>query len=142
MLRKEEACLSIVIIISTTVFASTIVVTLTGFGSVDIAQGQVDDNTTSSSSLTPEQKDAICNPNNPLSNLNPVNTTESKICGIPVTVRAPISNMTTGAEAPTTGEETPPSASSIVPSANTTTGEETPPSTDLAPSAVPTPEEG
>jgi hypothetical protein len=136
MLKKEEACMSsIIIIISTTVFAATIVVTLTGFGSVDIAQGQVDDNTTSSSSLTPEQKDTICNPNNPLSNLNPVNTTESKICGIPVTVRPPISNMTTG-------EETPPSASSIVPSANTTTGTETPPSTDLAPSAVPTPEEG
>jgi hypothetical protein len=28
--------------------------------------------------LTPQQKDAICNPNNPLSKLNPVNTTESR----------------------------------------------------------------
>jgi hypothetical protein len=25
----------------------------------------------------------MCDPNNPLSNLNPVNTTESNICGIP-----------------------------------------------------------
>jgi hypothetical protein len=46
-----------------------------------IAQGQ--SNSTSSLSLTPEQKDAICNPDNPDSRLNPVNTTESKICGIP-----------------------------------------------------------
>jgi hypothetical protein len=110
MLRKET-CLSIIIIISAT-FAATMV-TLTGFGTVDIAQGQVNNST---SSLTPEQKAAICDPNNPSSNLNPVNTTESKICGIPATVRPPISNMTTG--------------------------EETPPSTDLAPSVVPTPEEG
>jgi hypothetical protein len=101
-------------------------VALTGFGSVDIAQGQVNNST---SSLTPEQKAAICDPNNPLSNLNPVNTTESKICGIPVTVRPPISNMTT-ADNTTTGTEAP------------TTGEEIPPSMDLAPSAVPTPEEG
>ena len=73
--------------------------------------------------LTPEQKDAICNPNNPLSKLNPVNTTESRICGIPKTWTR--SNMTTGEEAP---------------SANPSTGEEAPP-TDLAPSATPPPEE-
>ena len=83
--------------------------------------------------LTPQQKDAICNPNNPSSKLNPVNTTESRICGIPKTLHtnSTSSNMTTG-------EETPPSASSIAPSANTTTGmeTETPPS-NLAPSATP-----
>ena len=84
-------------------------------------------------------KAAICDPNNPLSKLNPVNTTESKICGIPVTIK-PRTNMTTantttGEEAPITGAEAPPSASSIAPSANTTTGEE-------APSVVPTPERG
>ena len=116
MLRKET-CLSIIVI--STVFAATMLA-LTEFGNFGIAQGQVDNST---SSLTPEQKAAICDPNNPSSNLNPVNTTESKICGIPVTVRPPISNTTTGEETPTTGEETPPSM-------------------DLAPSIVPTPEEG
>jgi hypothetical protein len=68
------------------------------------AQGQVDNSTSSlASSLTPEQKDAICNPNNPLSKLNPVNTTESHICGLPVTVKPSnmtTANTTTGAEAP------------------------------------------
>jgi hypothetical protein len=58
------------------------------------AQGQVDNSTSSlASSLTPEQKDAICNPNNPLSKLTPVNTTESHICGIPKTWHP--SNITT-----------------------------------------------
>jgi hypothetical protein len=87
---------------------------LTGFGIFGIAQGQAND-----TSLTPEQKDAICNPNNPASKLNPVNTTESMICGIPKTVKPHLSssNMTTGAEAPP----------------------EPPPSTSIAPSAVPPP---
>ena len=95
-------------ILMATILAVSVVVALTVFGKFRTAQGQVN----ITSSLTPEQKDAICNPNNPLSKLNPVNTTESKICGIPVTVKPRISNMT---------------------SANTTTGTETetPPSTDL-----------
>src|ERR671933_1991366 len=118
------------------------IVISTGFRSVGIAQGQ-GNMTEGNVTLTPEQKDAICNPNNPASKLNPVNTTESRICGIPKTLHtnSTSSNMTTG-EAPTTGEETPPSASSIAPSANTTTGmeTETPPS-NLAPSAAPPPEE-
>jgi hypothetical protein len=89
---------------------------LTGFGNFGIAQGQAND----TSELTPEQKDAICNPNNPASKLNPVNTTESRICGIPKTVKLHLSNMT---------------------SANTTTtGAEAPP-TNLAPSAAPPPGE-
>jgi hypothetical protein len=95
-------------ILMATILAVSVVVALTVFGKFRTAQGQVN----ITSSLTPEQKDAICNPNNSLSKLNPVNTTESKICGIPVTVKPRISNMT---------------------SANTTTGTETetPPSTDL-----------
>jgi cell division protein FtsN len=95
-------------IVMATILAVSVVVALTVFGKFRTAQGQVN----ITSSLTPEQKDAICNPNNPLSKLNPVNTTESKICGIPVTVKPRISNMT---------------------SPNTTTGTETetPPSTDL-----------
>ena len=65
------------------------------------AQGQVDNSTSSmASSLTPEQKDAICNPNNPLSMLKSVNTTESHICGIPKTSSSNITTTETGTEAP------------------------------------------
>ena len=65
------------------------------------------------STLTPEQKDAICNPNNPTAKLSPVNTTESKICGIPKTVKPHLtsSNMTTGAQAPPSTSPPPPAAS-------------------------------
>jgi hypothetical protein len=115
----------------------------TGFGRVGIARGQGNltngNMTVGNMTLTPEQKDAICNPNNPLSKLNPVNTTESRICGIPKTlhINATSSNMTTG-EAPTAAEEAPPASSSIAPSANTTTGMKTEaPPTNLAPSATP-----
>ena len=91
---------------------AAIIVILAGFGSFRIAHGQAND-----TSLTPQQKDAICNPNNPLSKLNPVNTTESKICGIPVTVKP--SNMTsaTNTTNTTAGTQAPPSATSIAPSA-------------------------
>jgi hypothetical protein len=108
--------------ISVAIILVVAIVTSTGFGSVDIAQGQGNltqgNETAGNVTLTPEQKDAICNPNNPLSKLNPVNTTESKLCGIPKTLNA--TNST--ASNMTTGEETPPTASSIAPSANTTTG--------------------
>jgi cell division protein FtsN len=113
------------------ILAATIVI-LTGSGTFRIAQGQANDTSLTSAndtSLTPEQKDAICNPNNPSSRLNPVNTTESRICGIPVTVKP--SNMTSATNT-TSGTEAPPSAT------NTTSGTEAPPSaTSIAPSAVP-----
>ena len=105
--------------ISVAIILVAAIVISTGFGSIGIAQGQgnlMEGNDT----LTPEQKDAICNPNNPLSKLNPVNTTESRICGIPKTVGP--SNTTAG----------------ITP--DTTTGAEEAPSlpdTSIAPSAVP-----
>jgi hypothetical protein len=112
-------------ILTVCIILAAIIVILTGSGSFRIAQGQTNDtsltpaNDTSltpanDTSLTPEQKDAICNPNNPLSKLNPVNTTESKICGIPVTVKP--SNMTSATNT-TAGTEAPPSATSIAPSA-------------------------
>jgi cell division protein FtsN len=101
MPKKHWSFLNILTML--TILASVIVI-LAEFGNMISAQGQVN-----ASSLTPEQKDAICNPNNPLSNLNPVNTTESKICGIPVTVKPHLasSNMTnttntTAAEVPQT----------------------------------------
>jgi len=112
-------------ILTVCIILAAIIVILTGSGSFRIAQGQTNDtsltpaNDTSltpanDTSLTPEQKDAICNPNNPLSKLNPVNTTESKICGIPVTLKP--SNMTSATNT-TAGTEAPPSATSIAPSA-------------------------
>ena len=94
------------------------VTTLADFAKFGIAQGQ--SNSTSSLLLTPEQKDAICNPDNPESKLNPVNTTESKLCGIPKIVKLHMSNTTsTTIPDTTTGAETPPSLpdTSIVPSA-------------------------
>src|SRR5919198_2898960 len=110
MLR--EASLSVIAI---GIILAGAIITVTEFINFDMAQGQVN----STSELTPEQKDAICNPNNPLSKLNPVNTTESRICGIPVTVKPPTNTTSTANTTTTTGTETPPG--------------------NLAPSAVPTP---
>ena len=108
IMRRAKVLLSSMII-SIVIFTAATLVILIGFGNFGIAQGQAND-----TSLTPEQKDAICNPSNPLSKLNPVNTTESKICGIPVTVKP--SNMTSATNT-TVGTEAPPSANSIAPSA-------------------------
>ena len=116
--------ISLGIVPITTIIAASIVsvIAITGFGNFGIAKGQVSNNSTpsSSSSLTPEQKDAICNPNNPASKLNPVNTTESKICGIPKTVK-PSNTTTSTTPDTTTGAEAPPSL----------------PDTSIAPPAVP-----
>jgi cell division protein FtsN len=106
MPRRQLSFLNILTM--ATILASVIVI-LTEFGSMISAQGQVN-----ASSLTPEQKDAICNPSNPASKLNPVNTTESRICGIPVTVKPSNAttpsgtNMTTGGEAPPSTSPPPP----------------------------------
>ena len=62
------------------------------FGNVGVAYGQGINSTSSSlPSLTLQQKAVICNPND-----KSINTTESKICGIPVTVQPTSPNMTTG----------------------------------------------
>jgi hypothetical protein len=67
------------------------------------AQGQGNP-TEGNMTLTPEQRDALCNPNNPLSKLKSVNTTESEICGIPKTqplnATSAAANITKGTEAP------------------------------------------
>jgi hypothetical protein len=76
---RVQVCVSSVVIF--TVFTATIII-LTGFLNFGIAQGQVNNTT----SLTPEQQAAICDPNNPSSKLDFVNTTESRICGIPKTI--------------------------------------------------------
>jgi hypothetical protein len=107
MTIKKGACLSAISI--SIVFAATIV-TITGFWSFRVAYGQQSNNTSSSvSSLTPQQKAAICSPNNP--KLNFVNTTESRLCGIPKTVQSDMSNATTSPAAPSV-VPTPPSSGS------------------------------
>src|SRR5918912_3126623 len=119
MHRKHLLMLGILTMV--TILASVIVI-LTEFGSMMVS-AQVN-----ATSLTPEQKDAICNPNNPASKLNPVNTTESRICGIPVTVKPHPSNAT-AASSPniaTGGEASPSTSSSSSPP---------PPSTSVAPEA-------
>jgi hypothetical protein len=87
-------------IVSITVIlaASILLVTLREFGNSGIAQGQ--GNNMTSQSLTPEQKAAMCDPNDKF-----VNDTESSVCGIPPTPRntttsSEAANTTTGAEAP------------------------------------------
>ena len=109
MQRKEEASLNIMPIMMIIIFAVSIVViasTLSESGNFGIAQGQGNNITSSSSSiegnltLTPEQKSAMCDPNNPLSKLKSVNTTESHICGLPKT--QPSNITTTSAAANTT----------------------------------------
>jgi hypothetical protein len=104
--KRPSLCLIAIIIILT----ATTVLTLTDFGKFAVAQGQ--SNTTSSLSLTPEQKAALCDPNNPSSRLNPVNTTESRICGIPVTVKPHLSNTTSAGTGTPSGSLAP----SVVPS--------------------------
>jgi len=85
---------SVGIISITTIMGPSIVIvmTITEIGNFGIAHGQVN-----ITSLTPQQKAAICNPND-----KSINATESKICGVPVTVESHSnsSNMTTGAQAP------------------------------------------
>ena len=90
---------SISIISITIILAASILsVALTEFGNFRIAQGQGNNIT---SSLTPQQKAAICDPNNP--KLKFVNSTESKICGIPPTptnTTSSTANTTTGTQSP------------------------------------------
>ena len=117
MLRKYGLVLSSLTVI--TILASAVII-LAEFGTFGTAQGQGNQTqgnmTVGNVTLTPQQKDAICNPNNPLSKLNPVNTTESKICGIPVTIKPHTSNATTSSGTNmTTGGEAPPSSTSIAP---------------------------
>jgi hypothetical protein len=124
MPSRKEPYLSVLTMVI--ILTSTIVVTLTGFGTFgNNAQGQGNltkgNVTIGNVTLTPEQVAAVCDPNNP--KLNFVNTTESKLCGIPKTT----ANMTTANM--TTANMT---------TANMTIGAETPPSTTpIAPSAVP-----
>jgi hypothetical protein len=106
---QQRKHISITIVLTIFVSITAIAVTLTEFVHFGAAQGQEDGTTSPSSSLTPEQKTAICDPNSPTSKLNPVNTTESRICGIPKTVKPSIPNGTdTGAASPSVVPTPPP----------------------------------
>src|SRR5690242_16748285 len=97
MLRKEAHASNTVIYIMLVV---GVIITLMGFVSLDIAQGQV------ITSITSQQKAAICSPSNP--KLKFVNSTESEICGIPAS-STPASNTTR----PTNGKQSPLPSSSL-----------------------------
>ncbi|HJT47817.1 MAG TPA: hypothetical protein VJ729_06505 [Nitrososphaeraceae archaeon] len=108
MTSKKGACLSVISM--SIVFAATIV-TITGFWGFRVAHGQGSNSTSSSlSSLTPQQKAAICGPSNP--KLKFVNSTESKLCGIPKTVKSNMSNTTTSPSSAPSVVPTPPSSGS------------------------------
>ena len=107
----------VIILAISLVLVVTIVVVVLALAQFGIfgnnAQGQ-GNLTKGNVTLTPQQVAAICNPNNP--KLNFVNTTESKLCGIPKTITNTTSaNMTTANI--TGGTEAPP------PAANPSTGE-------------------
>ncbi|MFL6383265.1 MAG: hypothetical protein ACJ72S_18540 [Nitrososphaeraceae archaeon] len=95
MVNLHIASLSIISI--TIILAASIVsVALAEFGNFGIAQSQGNNIT---SSLTPQQKAAICDPSNP--KLKFVNSTESKICGIPpMPTNTTSAKTTSGTEAP------------------------------------------
>ena len=88
MLTTAYASITVISII----LVAGIIVTLTGFASFDIAQGQVN-----TSSLT-QQQAAICSPSNP--KLKFVNSTESEICGISTTTPANTTTPTNGKQSP------------------------------------------
>src|ERR1041385_8729063 len=102
MLRTEVP----ISIISVFAVVTATIIMFIGVANFGTAQGQAtaaDDNSSSSSSssssLTPEQRAAMCDPNSP--SLKVVNTTESRICGIPKTVQPSIPNGTdTGTKSP------------------------------------------
>ena len=100
-----------------TILASAVIV-LAEFGTFGNAQGQgkqTQGNVTAGNvTLTRQQKE-----------LNPVNTTESKICGIPITLKPSTSNATMSSTNTTTGAQALPSSPP------------TPPATSIAPSATP-----
>ena len=82
MIRRFLCVITMVIVLAATI------VTLTEFGNFGIAQGQ------GNLTLTPQQKAAMCNPSNP--KLKFVNGTESRICGIPKTIKQSVNASAAG----------------------------------------------
>jgi hypothetical protein len=103
--NKSLRIMSATIIIAASV---VLVISITEFGNVSVAYGQGSNSTSSLPPLTPQQKAAMCNPNNP--KLKFVNSTESKICDIPATSTNTTIETTTPAAnnnttPPTTGKQ-------------------------------------
>jgi hypothetical protein len=78
-LYQNMVSIAMIILAISVIVAST----LTQYGKIAAAQDQGND--TTSTPLTPEQRAAMCDPNNPSSKLKSVNTTESRVCGLPKT---------------------------------------------------------
>jgi hypothetical protein len=79
--------------------------------------------------ISPQEKSKLCDPNNP--KLRFVNTTESKICGLPITIK----NVTTTTPTPTTSIP-PPTPKPISPSSPNPI---TPPPSENPPQEAPIP---
>jgi hypothetical protein len=102
---------SLRIISATIIIAASIVlvISITEFVNVSVAYGQGSNSTSSSlPPLIPQQKAAMCNPNNPKHKF--VNSTESKICDIPPASTNTTTKTTTPAAnndttPPTTGKQ-------------------------------------
>jgi hypothetical protein len=73
----------------------TAIIVVLALGTLNVAQGQAGGGG-GNITLTPAQKAAMCDPNNP--SLKFVNTTESHICGIP---KSPSPNSTAASQLPT-----------------------------------------
>ena len=104
---RTQAPISIISVFA--VVTATIIMFI-GVANFGTAQGQAtaaDDNSlssSSSSSLTPQQRAAMCDPSD-----KSINTTESRICGIPKTVQPSIPNGTdTGTKSPSVLPTPPP----------------------------------
>jgi hypothetical protein len=95
MLRRKQ--LPILNILTVAIILASSIVTLAEVGNIVSAQDQ-GSLKAGNITVTPEQKAAMCDPNNP--KLSVVNTTESKICGIPSNTTSTAANTTTGTEAP------------------------------------------
>ena len=91
----------VIILAASVVVVATL--TLTQFGTFGIVQGLP--------ILTAQQKAAICDPNNP--SLKVVNTTESRICGIPKTVKPSINATSANTTASSSNTSSSSSSSSL-----------------------------
>ena len=98
ILASVTAILVVVVVVVAAAAAATI--TIHAVGLLNVAQGQAGGGNIT---LTPAQKAAMCDPNNP--SLKFVNTTESHICGLP---KSASPNSTTTAQLPTPTTPSPP----------------------------------
>jgi hypothetical protein len=92
-MRTNIVGMRIIAYITAVLVVFTAIIVVLAFGTLNVAQGQAGGGNIT---LTPAQKAAMCDPNNP--SLKFVNTTESHICGIP---KSPSPNSTAASQLPT-----------------------------------------